>query len=271
MICWRLVIPGIQARCAAHLPVTTGACTRALPRGARFIGIAIAASALLTAAPAASEDTARERAAAAARVFERPHTQAELGIGMLTLPTSEFCFTAPQTCTRGDASPLGYITMLYHPNGDWAFGAGASLGLPAGSDSPADAPSIDRSHTRSYLMFDGVARYYALRLGWLEGWVGGTLGMVVVNDTYTNDRTDPSAPILGPKGVTLRSEGFSAGLAMGLGWTFARDWSVEGMLRTAWWRLPPEPLRAPTGDNATLTGQVAMFSLGVAIAYRIGL
>lgn len=190
---------------------------------------------------------------------------------MVTLPTTEFCLSAPGTCTHGDANLLGYLSYLYRPDANWAIGAGASLGMQSGSDSIDSPGNLERSHHRNYLMLDAIGRYYALRLGWLEGWVGATAGMVVVNDTYTNDHADPSAPILGPQGVILRTEGITTGIAFGLGWTFAQNWSAEGMLRSAWWLLPSEPKTAPTGDAATLKGQVAMFSLGIAIAYRMDL
>jgi len=236
----------------------------------RWLAGALAAAAVLSGGEASSQEKGA-RAAAAARIFERPYSQAELGIGMLTLPTTEFCLSAPGTCTRGDASMLGYLSYLYRPNADWAIGAGASMGMQTGGESIDSPGGIERSHNRSYLMLDALGRYYALRLGWLEGWIGGTAGMVVINDTYTNDHANPSAPILGPQGVILRTEGMSAGIAMGLGWTFAQNWSVEGMLRSAWWLLPSKLERAPTGDTATLKDQVAMFSLGVAVAYRMGL
>lgn len=170
----------------------------------RLLAGALAAAALLHSGTAFSQEkSVQARNAAAARLFDRPYTQAELGLGMVTLPTTEFCLSAPGTCTRGDANLLGYLSYLYRPNATWAVGAGASLGLQLGSDSIQSPGNIERSHHRNYLMLDALGRYYALRLGWLEGWVGATAGMVVINDTYTNDHANPSAPILGPQGVIL--------------------------------------------------------------------
>lgn len=212
------------------------------------------------------------RSAAVARLADRPYTQAELGLGMLTLPGAKFCLSNPGSCTRGDTSPEGFLVMLYRPNRLWGFGAGATVGLPSGSDTPqAPYGNLDRSHTRSYLMFDAMARYYGLQLPWIEGWLGGTLGGVVISDQYTNNAENPSAPILGPKGVNVRTEGMSAGIEAGIAWSFANNWSITGMLRSAWWFLPSKKECAPTGDCATLGGETAMFSLGGSIAYRIGL
>jgi hypothetical protein len=233
--------------------------------------IGLAAALVLAASGAAAQETPRGRSAAVARLADRPYTQAELGVGVLTLPRARFCLSNPQTCTRGDLNPAGFVAMLYRPNRLFAVGAGAMMGVPSGSNEPASSQDVDRSHTRSYLMFDATARYYALQLDWIEGWVGGTLGGVVIKDQYTNKTENPSAPILGPGGISIRTEGVGAGIEAGVAWSFALNFSVAAMLRTAWWFLPEEKAAGPTGDSATLSGQTPMFSLGVALAYRIGL
>jgi hypothetical protein len=249
-------------------------CVRARPRSrARARRLVPAALALLAhASPAVAQETAQTRSAAVARMFDRPHTQAELGFGMLTLPTTDVCLANPQTCTKGDISPEGFLWMLYRPDGRFALGAGMTYGFPATSDeTPTAHATYRRVHTRRYFLIDATGRYYALRLGWLEAWAGLTFGGVIVNDGYRTDTENPSAPILGPSRTDVRTEGLSAGLAGGVGWTFTKNWSLEGGLRSAWWLLPSERACAPTGDCATLSDQVAMFTLGVAVGYRIGL
>jgi hypothetical protein len=234
------------------------------------IGAAVAAGVLLATISARAQEFAQSRSAAVSHHADRPYTQAELGVGMLTLPGARFCLSNPGNCTRGDISPEVYLVMLYRLNRSWAFGAGATVALPSGSDKAPPA-SLDRSHTRSYLMVDTALRYYGLQLDWMEGWVGGTLGAVIIKDLYKNNAENPSAPILGPQGVSVRTEGLSAGIEAGVAWSFANNWSLAGVLRSAWWFLPATKACAPTGDCATLGGETTMFFLGGAVAYRIGL
>lgn len=228
--------------------------------------------ALALAGDARGQQTAMSRDAAAARELQKPYTQAEAGVGILTLPTTDVCLTAPNTCTRGDITPEAYVWMLYRAAGLYAIGAGAAYALSMKSDTPQRTyANLDRSHKRDYLMIDVTGRYYALHLAWLEGWLGMTVGGVVVYDRYTTKMENPSAPILGPSGVLARTEGLSMGLGAGLGWTFAANWSLETALRSAWWFLPSTRACAPTGDCATLAKDVAVFTLGIGVAYRIAL
>jgi hypothetical protein len=236
------------------------------------VALAMGACVSLVGLRAQAQDTPQSRYAAVAPRADRPYTQAEFGVGMLTLPASKFCLSAPSSCTRGDISPEAYVLMLFRPNRSFGIGAGVALGLPSGSEqSQSPYNDVDRSHSRSYLMIDVVGRYYALQLPTLDGWVGGPFGGVVISDQYTNNADNPSAPILGPKGVIIRTEGVSLGLEAGFAWSFARNWSIGGVLRSARWVLPSTQECAPTGDCATLSGSNSMFSLVGTISYRIGL
>ncbi len=228
--------------------------------------------ATLVARDAAAQQTAMARDAIAARQLDKPYTQVEAGLGMLTLPATNVCLTAPNTCTRGDITPQGYAWMLYRTGGTYAVGAGVGYAPATRTDTPQRTyANLDRSHKRDYLTIDMVGRYYALRSSWLEGWLGMTVGGVVVYDRFETKTESPSAPILGPSGVVLRTEGVSMGIAGGLGWTFAPNWSVEAAVRSAWWFLPGTRQCAPTGDCATLANDVAMFNLGIGVGYRIAL
>lgn len=212
------------------------------------------------------------RAAVAAPSLDNPYTLAEVGLGVLTLPTTDICLTDPSSCTKGDTSPFGYVWMLYRPNSTYAIGAGASYLPPVGSDTPQRGFSeLDRTHTRQYLLIDVIGRYYALHLDTVDGWLGMTAGGVVVSDRYKTNAENPSAPILGPTGIAIRTEGLTAGLAAGVGWNFALNWTVESSFRTAWWFLPSEKACAATGDCATLSDDVAMFTLSIGVGYRIAL
>lgn len=243
-----------------------------LRRVREAIAAAVAAVVLCASGQASAQETAKSRSAAAARLSDRPYTQAELGAGMLTLPATEFCLRDPATCTRGEIVPAGFLVMLYRPNRRWAIGAGASMAVSSNTPNPTNYyTQLDRSHSRNYLLFDTMARYYALQLDWIEGWVGASIGAVIVRDMYKNNADNPSAPIVGPKGVDVRSEALTTGIEAGLAWSFGKNWSIAAALRSAWWLLPDERSCAPTGDCATLSGKTAMFSLSAVLGYRIGL
>jgi len=238
----------------------------------RLAGAAVGACALLVAGESQAQETANTRSAVAARLSDRPYTQAELGVGMLTLPATEFCLRDPASCTRGEIVPAGFLEMLYRPNRRFAIGAGATMAVSNSDTRPTGTyTQMDRSHSRNYLLFDTAARYYALQLGWIEGWIGASMGAVIVRDMYTNNADNPSAPIVGPKGVDVRSEALTAGIEAGLAWSFGKNWSLAAALRSAWWFLPKQRACAPTGDCATLSGSTPMFSLSAVLGYRIGL
>ena len=235
---------------------------------------ALVCLALVAACPSnvhAQKEAARTRDAAAAPSLDNPYTFAEFGVGVLTLPTTDICLTAPNTCTKGDTNPYAWVWMLYRINHDFAIGAGTSYARGFSSDTTLETESVERSHRRSYMLIDVTGRYYGLRLPNIEGWLGMTVGGAVISDSYTTETESSDAVILGPSGVVVRTEGLSAGLGAGIGWSFARNWSVETSFRSAWWFLPSERECGPTGDCATLSEDVPMFSLGVGVGYRISL
>lgn len=203
--------------------------------------------------------------------FVRPYTVAEAGVGVLTLPTTDICLTSPDTCTTGDTSAIGYAWMLYRINESFALGAGVAYAPPVGSDTPQRSPGMTREHKRQYLTIDLVGRYYLVRYAELEGWLGATVGGVAISDRYKTEAENPSAPIIGMTGASVRTEGLSAGFAAGLSWSFTENWSVEGSLRSAWWLLPSRKECASTGDCATLASDVAMFNASLGVGYRMTL
>ena len=227
--------------------------------------------ALLLLAPTAFAETSRARAAAEAPRLDNPYTVAEFGVGILTLPTTDVCLTRPGTCTKGDTDPYAWVWMLYRATGDFAIGAGTSYARSLSSDTTLRTETLERSHTRNYMLIDVTGRYYGLRFPTLEGWLGVTVGGAVVSDHYKTVTESSDAVILGPSGVVIRTEGVSAGIGAGVGWTFAKNWSLESSFRTAWWFLPSDKACGPTGDCATLSSDVAMFSLGIGVGYRISL
>ena len=59
-----------------------------------------------------------------------PYTVAEFGVGILALPTTDICLAQPNTCTKGDLTPHGWIWMLYRASSEFVVGAGTSLARP---------------------------------------------------------------------------------------------------------------------------------------------
>ncbi len=241
-------------------------------------GIAAAIAVAVAPAAARADDTTAARSAAAARDMGRPYTMAEVGASFLTLPAAEVCPKAlptptSNTCKQGEASLSLGIHFLYRDK-EWAFGAGIEWATTLRTDAALGAASLERAHERRYFLVEAQGRYYPLRRGPWEYWVGATLGGVVVNDSWVTkaDRDPPSdADIQGPRAATLGTEGVAAGIATGAEWIFARNWSLGADFRYANWILPTVRQVLPTGDVASLSGRVDMFELGVLLAYRIAL
>jgi hypothetical protein len=231
----------------------------------------------ITVAPsiARADDTTAARSAAAARDMGRPYTMAEVGAGFLGLPAAEVCTRTinKASCSQGEASLSLGIHFLYRDR-EWAFGAGIDWATTLRTDAARGAASLERQHTRSYFLVEAQGRYYPLRRGPWEYWVGATLGGVVVNDSFSEkaDRSPPSdVDIQGPRAATIGTEGLAAGIATGAEYIFWRNWSLGADFRYANWFLPTGRQILPTGDVASLSGRVDVFELGVLLAYRIAL
>ncbi len=198
---------------------------------------------------------------------------AELGLGWLVLPGAKVCSARTQnSCKRGDSSPMIEVWPLVRPTPRWALGAGVSLGLIPTTDAPRqDPPGVQRDHSRGYLTIESVGRYYALTGQHVEAWGGVTVGFVVVSDTFTSKRGLTDKALVGPRGVTIRTEGYTVGLALGASYRLSSNWSVGSTLRYGAWLLPKKPATDPLGDEASLVGRNDMFSLSLNVAYRIPL
>jgi hypothetical protein len=198
---------------------------------------------------------------------------AEVGLGWLVLPAAEVCVERDIAgCTKGDSSLDLDAWQLYRANRSFAFGAGMTLGLTPTTDAPRqDPPGTHRNHSRGYFTFEGIFRYYPYSEDPFEVWLGLTSGLVVVSDRFESAEGNNDKALVGPRGVTIRTEGYTVGLAAGGAYSFAPRWSMGAALRYGSWFLPSEPARDPLGDEASLVGQNDVFSLAVNIAYRIGL
>ena len=103
----------------------------------------------------------------------------------------------------------------------------------------------------------------------LLGWAGTAFAQAPY--PATNDSGDTAPPIYGEKSVTVRTEGFSAGVLGGLRWNFSHSWGVGFSLRVDQWILPTQQACTPLGDCSTLSGGVLALGGGLAIGYRIPL
>jgi hypothetical protein len=234
--------------------------------------LAVATFALALSGSASAHDF--ERAHGAGRPDpDRLMGMAEIGLGWIVLPGAEVCVERSQAgCSRGDSSLELEAWQLFRAGGVFAGGAGITLGLTPTTDAPRQDPEgIERDHTRRYLTVEGTFRYYPYIEETLEAWVGLTGGLVVVSDRFESTQGEQEVQLVGPQGVTIRSEGYAVGVAVGAAYVFAPNWSVGGAFRYGNWFLPAEPGRDPLGDEASLVGRISVFGLGASIAYRVSL
>lgn len=197
---------------------------------------------------------------------------AELGANILTLPAAEVCITI-DTCEEGETS-VGFGIQNIYRYQSIGFGAGLRWATTLRSDAANGAVALERDHTRRYFFVEGQFRYYAIRQSSWEWWVGGTVGGVVVNDSWTvkADREPyTDAAFVGPRAATIGTEGLATGLGLGTEWAFAENWSLGAQLRYSIWVLPSQREQSPTGDSASLSGRVDMIDLNLVIAYRIAM
>lgn len=211
--------------------------------------------------------------------IRRPHTIAEAEFGVIALPTAPISAGRRGGDTpilgkigNGDATLMAGVHLLYRGDPRWMLGAAALFAPSPTSDAGfGGRQDLDRQHARNYFWIGGEARYYPLRVKLFEGFVGLSVGGVVVGDRYTNSTGAQAPPIYGEKAVTVRTEGFSAGLMAGLRWNFSHSWGVGFSLRADQWILPTQQECTPINDCATLSGGVLALGGGLVVGYRIPL
>lgn len=216
--------------------------------------------------------------AALSRMIDRPHTVAEIEAGIIALPTAPISAgqsggsTPFGTIGRGDATVQTGLHVLYRWHREFAAGAGFLFAPNPTSDPEyGGLRALPRTHSRSYFFIGGEGRYIPFHYRFLEGWVGVSVGGVVVADRFTTEAGDKVAPILGTKEVTIRTEGFAFGLQGGGTYYFNENWIAGANFRVYRWILPDAPQCSSIGDCATLTGSVEALELGLTIGYRLPL
>lgn len=224
-------------------------------------------------ARADNQESAAARRASAAVDQNYAHTLVSLNVGLLSLPAADVCPRSRTSCEKGETSGAFGVYNQYRFG---RIGLGASIAwagsLVAGS--APGAPELQREHDRSYFLVEAQARYYGIRAGKWEWWGGVTLGGVIIKDTWSviTDREPYSdTAYVGPQSAMISTEGLAAGVAIGGEWTVAPNWFLGTTMRYAKWLLPDEPRHAPTGDSASLSGNVDVLDFGLLIAYRIAL
>lgn len=253
-------------------------------RLARGVSSALAVLSTLVALPSNAQSTSAQVAEAPdprlARGFQRlsrPTGIAELGMGWLTLPGAKVCAArSTGQCNTGDTSFEVDAWQLYRANKRFAFGAGLLLGLIPTTNPTTDAcqndpDCVQRSHSRSYLTLEGTIRHYPYVGESVELWWGVAGGLAVVSDKFVVSNKNSDLALVGSRGVTIRTEGVSLGLAGGAVFWLADHWSLGSTFRYGNWFLPKTPAKDPLTDEASLSGRNTMFSLGISIAYRIPL
>jgi hypothetical protein len=260
-------------------------------RGRSSIAIAVTAFALACSARAhaqaadapvngASRSAPDDGESGTADLFaKRKYTIMELDLGAIVLPNAPISPAQRGgslpigTLGHGDATASVGLHFLYRGGPDWAIGAGALFSpLPTSDPEYGSSQGYQQTHSRSYMWLGTEARYIPLRLRTLEGWIGFTVGAVIVADRF--ESTAPSTPseaFTGPPEVTVRTEGVSVGVQAGGDWAFTERLTFGLAVRVDNWILPATPLCSPIGDCATLTGPVSEFEIGFRLGYRIPL
>ncbi len=212
---------------------------------------------------------------------ERRYTLMELEVGVIALPNAPISpaqrggnLPLPiGTIGHGDATMSVGAHFLYRGGPDWALGAGFLLSpLPTSDPEYGSSQGYQQTHSRAYLWLGTEARYIPLHFRTLEGWVGFTVGAVVVADRFdTNAPSTPSEAFTGPPEVTVRTEGGSVGVQVGGDWAFTEHLTLGLALRLDNWILPATSTCTPIGDCSTLTGPVSEFEIGLRLGYRLPL
>jgi hypothetical protein len=246
-------------------------------RASRVAACGMLVAACTCALPARSQEAAKreETPAEALAARRRPRTDRPVtlfhaGLGLLALPFTKVCPNVVAECQPGDTSLAASLMVLVRLR-QLAFGAGADVAFGL---RPELTTQPGRQHTRSYFSFDALFRYYLPPLKRLDWWVGGSIGAVVLSDTWSTDldrNPYSDAYFVGPKRLTLRSEGISFGPSIGAHWRFSDRWLIGTQARYCNWIFPGPRAVTPLGDQASLAGRIDAFEVGVLMGFRIGL
>ncbi len=202
-----------------------------------------------------------------------PHTMFLGGLALLSLPFAEVCPSKVAPCEPGETS-LGLGVTVLGRFGNWAFGAGITyaFGLRSTLAAGSEVVGLERRHARRYFLVEGHFRRYLPPLGAWNWWVGPSVGAVIINDSWSTlaDREPYSdTAFVGPRAVTLATEGLAFGAAIGGHIRFLDHWIFGTHFRYANWLLPSEREQTPVGDLGSLAGRLDMFDVGVNAGFHL--
>lgn len=209
-------------------------------------------------------------------MIDRPHTIAEIEAGIVALPAATIAEAQSSRDTTfdriGDATFQTGLHLLYRWNRSFAAGAGIMFSpFPTSSELYGGVRGLSRTQSRSYFFIGGELRFIPLHYRFFEGWIGASVGGIVVADRFRTNGGDDVAPIVGSKESTVRSEGFAFGAQLGGNYFLSENWIVGANSRIYQWMLPSKARCSSLGDCATLTGAVQALEFGLTIAYRLPL
>jgi hypothetical protein len=238
------------------------------------VGALAAAATLLVTAAGTANDGSPTGTKGGESSYYLPRGVVELGLGVLTLPTAELCVDSQGTCVTGDSSLLAEGWTLVRPWPQFAIGAGLGLGANRDDERLGNSTgNVTRVHGHGYFTAEVAGRWIPLRWGAAEGWLVGTTGLVVVNDSFRSTATTPTsgAAFVGPSAATVRTEGLSMGVGVGGSLSLAERWALASSLRANVWWLPSEPATDALGDEAALRGVTESFTIAVYLRYEVPL
>lgn len=216
---------------------------------------------------------------ALARIIDRPHTVAELELGIIALPGAPISAaqqggeTPFGSIGRGDATGQIGIHIMFRSR-ELALGAGAFFAPSPTSNSGygiGGQGNLPRSHSRSYFFLGPEFRYIPVHYKFAEAWIGASGGAVIVADRFTTDSGDNVPTILGTREVTIRTEGLGLGIQAGGSYYITENWIAGANIRGYSWFLPETPRCSSFGDCATLRDNVFSFNVCLTIGYRLPL
>ena len=198
----------------------------------------------------------------------RPHALITGGVGMIGLPAAQVCSSPSTPCRPGEASLALSLANVVR----WGrIGIGAGADVAFGLRPEQGVRAAGRDHVRSYYAFDALFRYYLPLARRVEWWVGGSIGAIVLSDTWSTaaDRA-PYSDLrnVGPQRLTLRTEGLSVGPSIGGHWRFRDRWVIGSQFRYMNWFLPTGRAKTAFDDSASLAGRIDVFDVGVFLGFR---
>jgi len=214
-------------------------------------------------------------------LVSRPHTLAEFEAGAIVLPSAPISaaqrggnLPAGLQIGKGDATVQMGAHFLFRATPSWGVGGGVLLTPRPTSDSGyglGGSSGLSRTHSRNYFFAGGEGRYIPLHHALFEGWIGAQAGVIIIADRFTTDNQGAYSPTLGAPTVDERTEGFAAGLQIGVSYSFTESFMVGFTVRADGWFLPSTPQCSAIGDCATMSNSALAYEGGLLFGYRIPL